>query len=110
MAGTVGAIYNGALQLGSAVGLASITSIENSVNARHGGPDSYAGVAAAYWFVFATACVETGAILLWYDVEAERMQGVDELRDEVNGDERTVDEKDKNEGAVTTAYAEKEDC
>ncbi|KAA1467133.1 MFS general substrate transporter [Dentipellis sp. KUC8613] len=94
MAGTVGAIYNGALQLGSAVGLASITSIENSVNARHGGPDSYAGVSAAYWFVFATACVEMGAILLWYDVQAERMQ----------------DGKEKDGGAVSTAYVEKASC
>ncbi|KAJ8592752.1 MFS general substrate transporter [Rhizopogon salebrosus TDB-379] len=33
MAGTVGAIYNGALQCGSAVGLSAITSIETSVEA-----------------------------------------------------------------------------
>ncbi|KAG2132735.1 major facilitator superfamily domain-containing protein [Suillus bovinus] len=38
MAGTVGAIFNGALQCGSAIGLAGISSIEISVEAIHGGP------------------------------------------------------------------------
>ncbi|KAG2065909.1 hypothetical protein BDR04DRAFT_1059992, partial [Suillus decipiens] len=37
MASTVGAIFTGALQFGSAIGLAGVTSIETSVEAIHGG-------------------------------------------------------------------------
>jgi hypothetical protein len=51
MAGTVGAIFNGALQCGSAVGLSFITSIETSVEASCGGPQEYTGRAAVFWFL-----------------------------------------------------------
>ena len=51
MAGTVGAIFNGALQLGSAVGIAAVSSIEQSVEAKNGDPSGYAGRAAAFWFL-----------------------------------------------------------
>lgn len=54
MAGTVGAIFNGALQLGSAVGLSVVTSIQTSVEKKHGGPTSYSGRAAVFWFVLAS--------------------------------------------------------
>ena len=43
MAGTVGAIFNGALQLGSAVGIAAVSSIETSVEERSGDEAGYAG-------------------------------------------------------------------
>ncbi|KAG2354725.1 major facilitator superfamily domain-containing protein [Suillus spraguei] len=49
MSGTVGAMFNGALQFGSAIGLAAITSIETSVEATHGGSHEYAGRAASFW-------------------------------------------------------------
>lgn len=52
MAGTVGAIFNGALQFGSAIGLAGVSSIETSVEATHGGSHEYRGRAAAFWFLF----------------------------------------------------------
>ncbi|KAG2354680.1 major facilitator superfamily domain-containing protein [Suillus spraguei] len=48
MSGTVGAMFNGALQFGSAIGLAAITSIETSVEATHGGSHEYAGRAASF--------------------------------------------------------------
>ncbi|KAG2358683.1 major facilitator superfamily domain-containing protein [Suillus spraguei] len=49
MSSTVGAMFNGALQFGSAIGLAAITSIETSVEATHGGSHEYAGRAASFW-------------------------------------------------------------
>ena len=71
MAGTVGAIFNGALQLGPAVGISAIGSIEASVNAAHGGPDSYAGRAAAYWFLLGIVGVEFVGLLVFYRIDKE---------------------------------------
>lgn len=72
MAGTVGAIFNGALQLGSAVGLAAVSSIETSVEKKTGGPTVYAGRAAAFWFVLAIICVEAISVLVFYRIDVER--------------------------------------
>ncbi|OSD00393.1 MFS general substrate transporter [Trametes coccinea BRFM310] len=66
MAGTVGAIFNGALQLGSAVGISAVGSIESSVEATHGGPQSYAGRQAAFWFLLAIVGVELLSMLVFY--------------------------------------------
>ncbi|KAH9895729.1 MFS general substrate transporter [Cubamyces lactineus] len=66
MAGTVGAIFNGALQLGSAVGISAVGSIESSVEATHGGSHSYAGRAASFWFLLAIVCVEFISMLVFY--------------------------------------------
>ncbi|KAI9059413.1 MFS general substrate transporter [Trametes sanguinea] len=66
MAGTVGAIFNGALQLGSAVGISAVGSIESSVEATHGGPQSYAGRQAAFWFLLAIVSVELLSMLVFY--------------------------------------------
>ncbi|KAH8105285.1 MFS general substrate transporter [Cristinia sonorae] len=72
MAGTVGAIYNGALQLGSAVGLSAVTSIQTSVEKTHGGPSSFAGRAAAFWFVCGVVGLELISIAVFYRVDAEK--------------------------------------
>ncbi|KAI0631657.1 MFS general substrate transporter [Trametes polyzona] len=66
MAGTVGAIFNGALQLGSAVGVSVVGSIETSVEATHGGPQSYAGRAAGFWFLLGVVGVEGLSLLVFY--------------------------------------------
>lgn len=71
MAGTVGAMFNGALQLGSAVGISAIGSIEANVNATHGGDDSYAGRAAAYWFLLGVVTAEFLAMLAFYRTSKE---------------------------------------
>ncbi|KAL4244770.1 MFS transporter superfamily protein [Abortiporus biennis] len=71
MAGTVGAIFNCALQLGSAVGLAIDASIQTSVEAKHGGPTHYNGRAAAFWFLLAIIGVAFIAVLVFYRVEVE---------------------------------------
>ncbi|OAX31595.1 MFS general substrate transporter, partial [Rhizopogon vinicolor AM-OR11-026] len=67
MSGTVGAIFNGALQCGSAVGIAAVTSIETSVEATHGGPQEYAGRAAAFWFLLGIATLEFISVSIFYD-------------------------------------------
>ena len=71
MAGTIGAIFNGALQLGSALGISIVGSIEVSVEATHGGPTSYAGRAAAFWFLTGLVGVEAIALLVFYRIDKE---------------------------------------
>lgn len=68
VAGTVGAIFNSALQVGSAVGNAIISSIQTSVEAQpsSGGTDGYDGRAAAFWFMFAITILETTAVAVFY--------------------------------------------
>ncbi|KAJ7581366.1 MFS general substrate transporter [Mycena floridula] len=53
VAGTVGAVFNCVLNLGSATGLAIITSIQTTVEQQHGGPTSFSGRSAGFWFLFA---------------------------------------------------------
>lgn len=67
MAGTIGAIFNGALSFGSAIGLAAVSSIETSVEATHGGSQEYAGRAAAFWFLFGIVALESISISIFYD-------------------------------------------
>jgi len=71
IAGTVGAIFNGALQCGSAVGLAAATSLETSVEATHGGSQEYAGRAAAFWFLLGIAALEFISVSIFYDRSAD---------------------------------------
>ena len=84
MAGTVGAIFKSALQLGSAVGSAVITSIQTSVQDKDG-PDGalkYKGRAAAFWFVLAVVCVELIALIVFYDPKIGALR--DEDKDETD--------------------------
>jgi hypothetical protein len=67
MAGTVGAIFNGALQFGSAIGLAGVSSIETSVEAIHGGSHEYYGRAATFWFLFAVVSIQFISVSIFYD-------------------------------------------
>lgn len=66
MSGTVGAIFNGALEFGSAVGLAAFTSIETSVETTHGGPQQYYGHAAAFWFLLGIVIIEILSVSYFY--------------------------------------------
>jgi MFS family permease len=65
MAGTVGAAFNSALQLGAAIGLAVVTSIETNVANKNGGFTSYKGRAAGFWFLLAVVVVELIAALIF---------------------------------------------
>ena len=73
MAGTVGAIFNSALQLGAAVGVAVTTSIASSIESKTlDGKNEYKGRKDAFWFVFAIICVETISVLVFYKPEKTR--------------------------------------
>ncbi|KAG1744988.1 major facilitator superfamily domain-containing protein [Suillus paluster] len=67
MAGTVGAIFNGALQFGSAIGLAAVSSIETSVEATHGGSHEYGGRAATFWFLVGVTALQIISVSIFYD-------------------------------------------
>ncbi|OAX31491.1 hypothetical protein K503DRAFT_777523, partial [Rhizopogon vinicolor AM-OR11-026] len=51
----------------SAVGIAAVTSIETSVEATHGGPQEYAGRAAAFWFLLGITTLEFISVSIFYD-------------------------------------------
>jgi nitrate/nitrite transporter NarK len=77
-AGTVGALFNAALQLGSAVGLAAATSIEASIEAR--APEGFAGFGgrrAVFWFIVGIAALETAAVTVFYRTDRARDFGRD---------------------------------
>ena len=65
VAGIVGAIFNCVLELGCAAGAAIITSIQTSVEVNRGGPNSYTGRAAGFWFLFAFIAIEMFAVLIF---------------------------------------------
>jgi MFS family permease len=70
MAGTIGACFNCALQLGGAVGIAIATSIQSSVEAhKAAGFASYDGRRAAFWFSAAVAAVEAISIIVFFHPE-----------------------------------------
>ncbi|KAI0804557.1 major facilitator superfamily domain-containing protein [Irpex lacteus] len=87
LAGTVGAVFNGALQLGAAIGISAVSSIQNSIEAKlphmlvpgpSGGrpvsvTTSYQGRADAFWFILAVVGSQFLGMLVFYRVEAEHM-------------------------------------
>jgi hypothetical protein len=73
MAGTVGAMLNGALQFGSAIGLAAVGSIETSVEATHGGPQEYYGRAAAFWFLLGIVLLEIISVSCLYQTNTDHL-------------------------------------
>ena len=95
-AGTVGAIFNSALQLGSSVGIAAVTSIQTSIDGdgvradsarvpttKAEWTDAYRGRAAAYWFVFTAVVLEMLAVLVFfrsYAIPSDEKRGEDRER------------------------------
>ncbi|KIJ09573.1 hypothetical protein PAXINDRAFT_17332 [Paxillus involutus ATCC 200175] len=73
MAGTVGAILNGAFLFGSAIGLAAVGSIETSVEATHGGPQEYHGRAAAFWFLLGIVLLEFISVSCFYQRKTDHL-------------------------------------
>lgn len=71
LAGTIGAIWNGVIRLGSPVGLAVASAIQIGVEAKHGGPTSYAGRAASFWFMLALLVTSTIPLLIFYRNETD---------------------------------------
>jgi hypothetical protein len=67
LAGTVGAAFNSALQLGAALGEAAMTSIQTSVDDKNPGKmNGFAGRSAAFWFTLALVVVETVVVAVFY--------------------------------------------
>ncbi|OJA15237.1 hypothetical protein AZE42_12587 [Rhizopogon vesiculosus] len=67
MSGTVEAIFTCALQCRSTIGIACVTSIETSVEATHGGPQEYAGRAAAFWFLLGIVTLDFISVSIFYN-------------------------------------------
>ena len=93
-AGTVGAIFNCGLQLGSAVGLAAATAIETSIDAKTkvSDPLSYKGRAAVYWFILAIVGVAEISLWSFYRIGAEHKPAPPEDAEKAAGAKSTPDE------------------
>ncbi|KAJ7499582.1 MFS general substrate transporter [Mycena latifolia] len=78
-AGVIGALFNCSLQLGCAAGTAIITSIQTSVQKTHGGPTSYSGRKAGFWFLFGVLGLLTAAqwSLMKSNVPAQKSKAVE---------------------------------
>ncbi|KAG8820920.1 hypothetical protein FRC17_009983 [Serendipita sp. 399] len=93
VAGTVGAVFNCALQLGSAVGLAAVSSITASVDKKsdlsipilefpHRLPEitkqlwreAYKGRAASYWFLLGVLIIDIISVIVFFKVDASDHQ------------------------------------
>lgn len=64
-------MYNAALQLGSGLGIAvlsSITSTRNAKEIKAGRPPGYKGLSEAYWFIVVVFAVEAIALLIFYKI------------------------------------------
>ena len=82
IAGTVGAVFNAALQLGGAIGVAIFTSIQTSVDAKtrtrlgEAAGDmiyvGYNGRAAAWWFVLGAIGLAMVGVAVFYRVDEEQ--------------------------------------
>ncbi|KAI0043880.1 MFS general substrate transporter [Auriscalpium vulgare] len=76
IAGTVGAMFNAALQIGLGLGLAVITTIQTEIDQKRvdqGKPVGYHGIADGYWFVLAVLVTEAVALLIWYKIEKPKV-------------------------------------
>ncbi|KAJ7630008.1 hypothetical protein DFH06DRAFT_1337930 [Mycena polygramma] len=86
MSGTVGALLNGALQLGSALGLAAATSIESSIEARSpSGAEGFEGRRAAWLFLAAVIATEAICVAVFFRTSTSELMDMErreESRDE----------------------------
>jgi len=77
MAGMAGAIFNGALQVGSAVGLSAFISIQTSVEVTHAGSEEHNGRTAAFWFLLGIVLVEITCVAYFYQRGTDQEDNVD---------------------------------
>ncbi|KZV98383.1 MFS general substrate transporter [Exidia glandulosa HHB12029] len=95
IAGTVGAIFNSALQLGSAVGAALITSIQLTVDKSSTTDSPYKGREAGFWFLVGVISVEAIAVALMYRVTLHRTESVESDAATVVSDEKDQEKEKK---------------
>lgn len=78
MAGTIGAIFNSALQVGAAVGISIVTSIESNIEKKtEGGAMTFKGRSAALWFVFTVVALELIAFVFFFKEAAIKIEEVE---------------------------------
>ncbi|KAI0049666.1 MFS general substrate transporter [Auriscalpium vulgare] len=76
IAGTVGAMFNAALQIGLGLGLAVVTTIQTEIDQKRvdqGKTVGYHGIADGFWFVLALCVTEAVALLIWYKIEKPKV-------------------------------------
>ncbi|KAJ3836124.1 major facilitator superfamily-domain-containing protein [Lentinula raphanica] len=79
-AGVIAAMFNSALQLGCAAGIAITTSIQTSIGVENGDPNSFSGRADGFWFLVAvTALVGAVGLVLMKDVRQQAVKESDEV-------------------------------
>lgn len=97
MAGTVGAIFNSALQLGSAIGSAAVTSISTSIDEGAVGESEkqqYQGRAAAFWFLLACVVIQALVVLVFYHpkrLELDEDESLSSLSSQEEKEEKNVE-------------------
>jgi MFS family permease len=89
MAGTVGAIFNSGLQLGSAVGIAIVSSIQNGINGDE--PLAFKGRKAGFWFTLAVVGAEALAVVIFMKAH------IDPPSDEVRMDDGSSSTSERKE-------------
>jgi hypothetical protein len=99
-AGVVGAIFSCSLQVGCAAGMAIITSIQTSIEAEQGGPNSYDGRAAGFWFLFAFTCLMGIGLLVFMKDTLPPLK-----HDPTNGLEHAVMDKEGKTDETTSSVA-----
>jgi hypothetical protein len=98
VAGIVGAIFNSALQIGCALGIACFTSIQTSIdkkspNKQHG----FAGRATAFWFLLGVVTLVGVCSAVFYQTVPGVGVPAAALKDDL---EKVVDGKPSDEGKV----------
>ena len=81
MAGVIGAIFNSALQIGGAVGIAAVTSISTNIEKKDG-PDGFRefkGRKDGFWFVVAVIGAGILSVLVFYRPERGAVVQSEEL-------------------------------
>jgi hypothetical protein len=94
--GIVGAVFNAALQLGTAVGSAAITSIQQNIDGRQPDPEgTFKGRRAGFWFLVAVIVVEMIGFVIFYRTSSStspsEMVKEEEIRPERKVDNRNSD-------------------
>ena len=92
-------MFNCFLQLGGSVGVAAANSIVTSVDGKSGDPDTYAGRAAAWWFVLGIVGVETVVFLLFYKPRRKDQEPSETPFSEVAMSQLSDKEKDMERGS-----------